>query len=279
MAIVKVGIIDDGYPTLGEKHLSTERIDQLIRDEEDWGQEEGLRELSIQLSSKSRIWKRRIQVQAFNHPQTFREYQDFDSDFLIYDWEYKPVSASTDDFYEILNATSSKIFIFSAYDTIDKIPQLLDDDKFRKFKMEDRFDIMDKGTDDNINTIIEGIMSKFQGGEDVVWENTPIKIIPSRHLIDKDDFWKLKSVIGTDALLEFAKQVSIFNEENIEKLFDKIQDVYFIDAKKNILSSAETELLNYGFGKLQAISALEALKAFTIDKLEEAKEKGYTEIK
>lgn len=279
MATVRVGIIDDGYPTLGEKLLSTERIDELIRNEEDWGQEESLRDLSIQLSGKSRIWKRRIQFQAFNHPQTFKEQNDFNSDFLIYDWEYKPVAASTDDFFEILNVTHSKIFIFSAYDTIDKIPQLLDEDRFHKFKMESRYVIMNKGEDDNINQIIKGIMEKFESGEDVTWEGIPIKIIPSRHLIDKDDFWKIKSVVGTETLIEFAKQVNIFNEENIEMLFNKITDNYFIDSKKNILSSAETELLKHGYGKMQKISAIEALKAFTIEKLEEAKEKGYTEIK
>ncbi len=279
MATIKVGIIDDGYPTLGEKFLSNERIDELIRVEENWGQEESLRDLSIQLSGKSRIWKRRIQFQAFNHPQTYKENNDFKSDFLIYDWEYKPVAASTDDFLEILNVTSSKIFIFSAYDTIDKIPQLLEDDKFQKFKAQGRIDIKSKGNDDDINQIVAGIMEKFESGEDAIWETIPIKIIPSRHLIDKDDFWKIKSVVGTETLLEFTKQVTLFNEENIEMLFNKMTDVYFIDAKKNILASAETELLTLGFGKLQEIKAFDALKAFTIDKLEEAKEKGYTEIK
>jgi hypothetical protein len=279
MATIKVGIIDDGYPVLDEKFLTTERIEELTTSAEDWGQEESLRELSIKLTGKSRIWKKRIQFSGFNHPQTFKENNDFSSDFLIYDWEYKPVSASTEDFFDILNETSSKIFIYSAYDKIDRIPELLVDDKFAKFRAENRYEIKSKGNDDDTDAIIGAIMKKFEDGEDVIWEGLPIRIIPSRHLIDQEDFWKIKSVVGTETLLGFAQEVKLFNEQSIEELFSKLPDTYFIDTKKNILSSAETELLSMGFGKLQKITALEALKAFTMDKLEEAKEKGYAEIK
>jgi hypothetical protein len=279
MATVRVGIIDDGYPVMGEKKLSIERIEQLTTPENDWGQEESLRELSIQLSSKSRIWKRKIDFQAFNHPQTFKEEQNFVSDFLIYDWEYKPVAASVDDFYEILQLTNSKIFIYSAYDKIDRIPELLDEDRFQKFRKKERYEIRSKGSDDDTEAIVNKIMSKFESGEDIVWEDIFITIIPSRYLIDNEDFWKIKSIVGTTNLYKFAKKQKVFNEKSIEKLFTEMEDLFFIDSRKNILSSFEGEILNAGFGKMQKISSIEALQAFGIDKLEEAKEKGYTEIK
>lgn len=279
MATVRVGIIDDGYPVMGEKNLSIERIEQLTTPENDWGQEESLRELSIQLSSKSRIWKRKIEFQAFNHPQTFKEEQNFSSDFLIYDWEYKPVAASVDDFYEILQLTNSKIFIYSAYDKIDKIPELLDEDRFQKFRKQERYEIRSKGSDYDTDAIMKRIMDKFESGEEVVWENISIKIIPSRYLIDHEEFWKIKSIVGASNLYSFAKKINVFDENSIETLFKEMMDLFFIDSKKNILSSFESEILNAGYGKMQKISAIEALQAFGIDKLEEAKEKGYTEIR
>jgi hypothetical protein len=280
MTTINVGIIDDGYPVLGDKRLSLETIEKLTTSEENWGQEESLRELSISLSSESRKWKRRIQFEAFNHPQTFKEEVKNNHDFLIYDWEYKPVAASTDDFYDILQSTTSKIFIYSAYDKIDKIPILLGEEKFQQFQQQNRFEIKSKGSDEDTEDIIKSIMDKFNNGEDVIWENIKINIKPSRYLIDSDDFWKIKSIVGVEYLFNYVKHKNnTFDEESIEKLFDEYKDLFYIDSNKNILSSFETDLLKAGFGKLQQLTAIEALQAFGIDKLEEAKEKGYTEIK
>ena len=84
MGQVKVGIIDDGYPVMDENRFSIERINALIQNE-NWGSEESLRDLNIRLTSESLISKKRIRLEGFNHPETYINSNEFDSDFLIYD--------------------------------------------------------------------------------------------------------------------------------------------------------------------------------------------------
>lgn len=280
MAQVKIGIIDDGYPVMDEKRLPPEKISQLVQDE-NWGTEESLRDLNIRLTSEWMIWKKRIHVESYNHPETFITEKQYDSDFLIYDWEYKPTCEPHDQLFEILNLTQSKIFIYSAYDKIDRIPEILDDARFKPFQQANRYEIMSKSSDEHADEIIDEIMEKFKSGEKFNWKGLDLIIRPSKHVIDADDFWLLRALIGSESIIEELKKqdTNVIDETSIQKMFEHSPFKFFMDKTKSILSASNNQLVASKLGELQELPMIEALNTFGIDKLEEAREKGFTKIK
>ncbi|ONF90886.1 hypothetical protein [Leptospira santarosai] len=279
MNSVKVGIIDDGFPIIAKTKLDFKEIDELTRSEEDWATEEALRKLSIKLISESRLWKQRIHIEAFSHPEFYLQEENLNLDYIIYDWEYKPICEPKEALHEILSNSQAKVFIYSAFDKIDRIPNFLNESKFKKFSEDNRYEIIEKGEEDDKNTILNEIREKFKNGELVNWEDEKIKIIPSKYLIDSTEFWKLTSVLGDRSVKNFiAENHNTIDENSINLMVDQSTYKYYIDEQKLILSSINSPSLNERFGKLQELSMREAF-VFGLDKLEEAKERGYAKIK
>jgi len=279
MTTVKVGIIDDGYPVMDEKRLSFESITELTQTK-NWGLEESLRDLNIRLTSESLIWKKRIQLEGFNHPETFLNTKQFDSDFLIYDWEYKPTCEPHEQLLEILNLTSSKIFIYSGWEKFDRISETLDEEKFRPFLEAKRYEVLSKSNDEHTDKIMKDIVGKFKAGEEFEWNQLKVTIKPSKFIIDSDDFWLLRALIGSENILKFMKDESttVIDEGNIQRMFEQSTFKFFIDRKKSILSASNNQLIASKLGELTELPIADAVDIFGIEKLEDTREKGFTSI-
>lgn len=275
MASVKIGIIDDGYPTI-EQHISVEEISGLAV--EDWGSEEDLRQLNFNLVKESLRFNHRIQLEAFKHPNFYFNKDDWNWDVLVFDWEYKPETNSHNDLLEILQKTTCPIYIYSAWDKIDDIPTLLQAEEFTPFREQQRYEILSKGDSDSGRRILEKVMHCFLKGEDISWEGIDFRLIPSKYVVDFDDFWKLRFLLGKEFLREFISKEKVIDEGQILNLFSLSRYKFFINRNKTILSSSKSELLESFAGELMELSMIDTLKAVGIDKMEEAKEKGYTEI-
>lgn len=280
MAQIKVGIIDDGYPVMDENRFSIERINSLVQNE-NWGSEESLRDLNIRLTSESLISKRRIKLEGFNHPETYLTANEFDSDFLIYDWEYKPFCEPHEQLLEILGRTNSKIFIYSGWDKFDKISETLDEQKFQGYREANRYEVLSKSDDKHSDRIIETILQKFQDGEVVKWNQMDLTIKPSKFIIDSEDFWLLRALMGSENIIKFLNEekTSVIDEGSIQKMFEQSTFKFFIDKHKSILSASNNQLVASKLGNLTELSIAEAVNIFGIEKLEEAREKGFTTIK
>ncbi len=186
MAELNIGIIDDGYPTM-ESVLDVDKINKMTL-EEQWGSEIDLRELNIRLIGEVLKWKRKIKLKSYTHPSFYFNEYDYNQDFLVYDWEYKPESNSDDYLFDILNLTKSHVFIYSAWDKIDNIPQILENDRFIPFLKEERYEIVNKSDDKSEDIILNKIIDAFTKGENINWKNVILKFYPSKYLIDFDDF-------------------------------------------------------------------------------------------
>ena len=280
MAQIKVGIIDDGYPVMDENRFSIERINALVQNE-NWGSEESLRDLNIRLTSESLISKKRIRLEGFNHPETFITAKEFDSDFLIYDWEYKPICEPHDQLLEILKLTTSKIFIYSGWDKFDKISETLDEQKFKVYREANRYEVLSKSDDEHSDKIIQNILKKFHDGEVIKWNQMDLTIKPSKFIIDSEDFWLLRALIGSENIVKFLteEKTSVLEEDSIQKMFEQSTFKFFIDKHKSILSASNNQLVASKLGDLTELSIAEAANIFGIEKLEEAREKGFTTIK
>ena len=167
MNLVKVGIIDDGYPAIGETHFDLDRINALTIDG-DWAQENSLKDLNLKLVAHSIHWKRKIHLESFSHPEFFVPQADATWNFIAFDWEYgmqqsdKPVDKYL---LEVLNSTAAKISIFTAYSGIDAIPNLLQRPEFADFANAGRLDILDKTDDKSVKSFLLNVETLFQTGE------------------------------------------------------------------------------------------------------------------
>lgn len=280
MTQVKVAVIDDGYPVMDERRFSFEYITELVQ-EDNWGSEESLRDLNIRLTGESLISKKKIHLEGFNHPETFIKEGQFDADFLIYDWEYKPFCEPDERLLEILNLTNSKIFIYSGFDKVDRIPEILDNEKFKAFREAKRYEILSKSNNEDAEKIIQEIIQKFKAGELFNWNKLDLIIKPSKYIIDSEDFWILRALIGSENIKQFLENenTTVIDEESIKKMFEQSTFKFFIDKHKSILSASNNQLIASKLGDLTELSIGEALNIFGIEKLEETREKGFTIIK
>ncbi len=281
MNLVKVGIIDDGYPAIGETHFDLDRINALTI-EEDWAQENSLKDLNLKLVAHSIHWKRKIHLESFSHPEFFVPQADPTWNFIAFDWEYgMQQSAKPIDRYllEVLNATAAKISIFTAYSGIDAIPNLLERPEFADFVNSGRLDILDKTDNKSVKSFLLNVETLFKNGETTVWADLELTIKPSKFIVDSEELWKLLSILGTQPVEDFIRhESSVLDEDAIFDLFKKSDKRYFINSGKNILSSSNSSFLTAGYGELLSISSADAVNIFGIDKVEEAIERGYTEI-
>lgn len=280
MATVRVGIIDDGYPTT-QSELSVDDINKLTPLEDEWGSEIDLRDLNIKLVGEALRWKRKIQLEAFKHPNFYFNKRDWQYDFLVFDWEYRPESDSVSYLRKTLSLTKCPIYIYTAWNKIDHIPELLNAIQFSQFKEKQRFQILNKSDKESEDTILKSVLAKFQEGDKINWQGLDLIIKPSKHVIDADDFWLLRALIGSEHIVQELKKqdTNVIDELSIQKMFEQSAFKFYIDKGKSILSASNNQLVATKLGELKELHMIEALNTFGIDKLEEAREKGFTTIK
>jgi hypothetical protein len=283
MAQVNFGIIDDGFPVTMKSKLEFSDIQRLTGVDE-WGSEIDLRELNMQLVAKSVQFKGRINVNGFYNPEFFFSNQNNQWDFLSFDWEYKMHQTEKDSeqyLLEILNATSAKVFVFTGWEKRIHVSSIIESGEFKRFTEMGRLEMLEKNEDDNVTEMLNNVTNLIDKGEEIQIGDLTILIKPSRHIVDSDDFWMLRSLIGSDNILSFLKEMNstVIDEDSILNMFEKSNFKFFIDKKNSILSASNNQLVASKLGELDELSMSDALSIFGIEKLEEAREKGFTIIK
>jgi hypothetical protein len=102
----------------------------------------------------------------------------------------------------------------------------------------------------------------------------------SSYISNASEMWLLESLCGEErviAAILHSKQAIITDKLIIEIMTD-CGIVYFTDANNKILASINTPLIRSFYGTLQEKSAAECLNQFTLQQLEEAKEKQYVKL-
>ena len=91
-----------------------------------------------------KVWK----VSAFSHPKIFLknfESDLFRSDIIVFDWDFAIPINQEDILLNILNNSYSFIYIYSGADKEDQIMEIIEDEKFKRFR--DRLEYIDKLND------------------------------------------------------------------------------------------------------------------------------------
>ena len=87
-----------------------------------------------------------------------------------------------------------------------------------------------------------------------------------------EDAWLITSFFNIKIDYKFLK------DSLVENLFENADFNFFLNQRNDYLFIATSELIEYDFGKLHPISAIEALKKFGLKRLEDAKEKSFVQI-
>lgn len=138
---------------------------------------------------------------------------------------------------------------------------------------------------DNIKNIFSEIFNTGSLKEEVNnpeiknYRGLEIKFLISKYLSDFSKFPKFFALFNNSVILDLLEEFNyLLSEKFIVKLFDENKKSFYQDKSKKYLFSYTSPLFRKSFGKLSMISGLEALENFGIDQLEEAIEKGYTEV-
>ena len=115
--------------------------------------------------------------------------------------------------------------------------------------------------------------------EIVNYKDLQIKFIKSKYFNDFSKFSKLFSLFGRTKVLELLIEFEyIFSEDFIKSLFNKYDVNFYINSDKEFIFAYLSPYFEDNFGELTLISGIDALERYGIDILEEATEKGHTEI-
>lgn len=100
------------------------------------------------------------------------------------------------------------------------------------------------------------------------------------YVTSEKDIWMFESLFGEEELIQdLLKSEKILNNFLVESLFKNSQLKFFTNKDKTILTSVNSELLETYFDKLTEVDYKFCLEKFSIQQLEEAKERGHIKIK
>jgi hypothetical protein len=98
------------------------------------------------------------------------------------------------------------------------------------------------------------------------------------YLETHEDLWMLNALVGSQAVMESLKQTKQIDDTFVENLMAKCRIEFHTNERHTYLFSTRSELLEFDFGPLLPVKPLNALKAYGLQKLEDASEKMYTKI-
>lgn len=98
------------------------------------------------------------------------------------------------------------------------------------------------------------------------------------YLRTHEDLSILKSLVGSQAVMESLNQTKRIDDKFVENLIEKCEGEFFVDRGKRYLFATTNQLFESKFGQLEAVSPLDTLKKYGLQTMEEANEKNYSKI-
>ena len=93
------------------------------------------------------------------------------------------------------------------------------------------------------------------------------------------NIWMLESLFSKEqVLITLLRRNRVIDTSFVKDLLKENHLVFYLNSNKTFLLANNSELFQNDFGKLTKINGIAAFKQFGIEKLEEAKEKGYVRL-
>jgi hypothetical protein len=260
--------------------ISKNEIVGLINNDE-W-EEPTVRRFLKHTIAKSNKFKQ-IELSGFTHPAFFLNYaiaENYNPNSIILDWDYGD-SKAEERIEEILNTTSSKIFVLTGNELESDVENLISPIREKyphrvKEVYSKSIHKEDKNTQENL---LEEIISDLTSiSEEYNYNGLTIRFSPSSILPNFEAFWMVESILSSEFIKKYAIQnVLEISLKTIEKMFEDSNVSFYINSKNTRIYSENGRALAEFYGddnKITIMKAIYAIKNYELPLLETAFEKG-----
>lgn len=226
---------------------------------------------------------KQIELAGFTHPNFFLNHLDlitYNPNSIILDWDFGDNKAE-ERIEEILNKTSSKIFILTGNELESEVENSLGEIK-EKYGSRigavyaKSIHLEDKNTQENLlEEILSDLTSK---SEKYQYGDFFVDFYASSILPTFDMFWMIESILGRDFLKRYLDGSTLeVSQNSVERMFEESNVSFFINRENSRIYSKNGLGLTdfYGDGEnISAIKAIYAIKNYDLQILETAFERG-----
>ena len=280
-------ILDDNIPKIPEfveqslydEKISAASLNRLL-DSSEWTGQHNLKQLTSFIIESDHFNSGNIEVWAFTHPSLCLDAIDEGllPNVIIYDWEYgsETNKESSNWLKEILNSTQAFVFVYSM--VRNEIPPFLNKTEFDEFS--DRFQLFLKGdikssVFSSEEFILQYIVSTISKSNQIKLQGFDISFEENGYLSAPSDILYLEKILGRLALKKkLAAGIESISDHSIEQLLEGINIEIHHDDEKNLLVTADSNLMIKKIKSSRTLTAIDVLKEFGLLKLREVLEIG-----
>ena len=282
-------ILDDNIPKIPEfveqslydEKISAASLNKLLFSAE-WTGQHNLKQLTSFILESDHFNSGKIEVWGFTHPSLCLDAieEGLLPNVIIYDWEYgfEPHKQSSNWLTEILISTQAFVFVYSM--VRNEIPPFLNKADFDEFS--DRFQLFLKGdikssVFSSEEFILQYIVSAISKSNQIKLQGFDISFEENGYLSAPSDILYLEKILGRLALKEKLATgiVKSISDQSIEQLLEGIRRIEIhYDKEKNLLLTADSNLIKKNIKSSKILTANDVLKEFGLLKLREVLEIG-----
>lgn len=285
--IKNIFLLDDEFPKIAE-FISRGVYGQAINSDdlyhlalyENWGSLHYLKELIKDIVTSEPYKQGLINLIGYLNPEL--ALSDIENGVtphvIIYDWQYGQINDLYSQKWLMELIEKSKAFIFVYSQIGETLPQYLNKKEFNQHS--NRFQLFLKGSKTNSifyseEFILQFILMEVVESGKLKIHGFDIEFSQNNYLKQASDILYLERIFGRLNLLEEIKKVQFsLNNETIGKILDSTNEFLYYSEEKKVLISPDNKSTIDKIQSLQKISFKQVADKFSIQKLEEALERG-----
>jgi hypothetical protein len=285
--IKNIFLLDDEFPKIAE-FISRGVYGQAINADdlyhlalyENWGSLHYLKELIKDIVTSEPYKQGLINLIGYSNPEL--ALSDIENGVtphvIIYDWQYGQINDLYSQKWLIELIEKSKAFIFVYSQIGETLPQYLNKKEFNQHS--NRFQLFLKGSKTNSifyseEFILQFILMEVVESGKLKIHGFNIEFSQNNYLKQASDILYLERIFGRLKLLEEIKKVQFsLNNETIGKILESTNEFLYYSEEKKVLISPDNKSTIDKIQSLQKISFKQVADKFSIQKLEEALERG-----
>lgn len=285
--IKNIFLLDDEFPKI-EEFIARGVYGQAINADdlyhlalyENWGSLHYLKELIKDIVTSEPYKQGLINLIGYSNPEL--ALSDIENGVtphvIIYDWQYGQINDLNSQKWLIELIEKSKAFIFVYSQIGETLPQYLNKKEFNQHSS--RFQLFLKGSKTNSifyseEFILQFILMEVAESSKLKIHGFDIEFSKNNYLKQASDILYLERIFGRLNLLEEIKKVQFsLNDETIGKILDSSNEFLYYSEEKKVLISPDNKSTIDKIQSLQKISFKQVADKFSIQKLEEALERG-----
>lgn len=291
MGIKEIFLLDDEFPRIKEfieKGIYDSGIDgndlYHLALYENWGTLSYLQQLIKDITTSKPYKDGLLKLTGYSNPeQALYDIEKGSNPYvIIYDWQYGEINDANSQKWllELLEKSNAFIFIYSQVG--DTLSQFLNKPILNKYS--NKFQLFLKGSKSHSlfyseEFILQYILNEIEPNGRIKVHGFEVEFCSNKYLKKASDLLYLDRVFGRINLLEKIKNVDFkIDDDSIVEILDDENNFLIISKDKGVIVSPENHTALNKITDSEKISFRDVISNFSIEKLEEALERGLTFI-